>query len=121
MVEEGINTAKCQNGSKNVEDEDMERCLKNVNIIAIDSHDSGGRARLHSSYPEDVLIPKSEMKSERKCCSDNAISFRNLDQIQIYVMEYLVYHLRPYGIAFMPQPLPQKVSLIELGNVNDTL
>lgn len=36
------------------------------------------------------------------CCSDYSISFHYMSPSDMYLMDYLLYHLKPYGLV--PQP-----------------
>lgn len=40
------------------------------------------------------------------CCSDNAISFHYVTPNQMYVMDYLIYNLKPYGIKMKMSRVP---------------
>ena len=35
-----------------------------------------------------------------KCCSDSAVSFHYVPPNMMYVMEFLLYHMRPFGVSF---------------------
>ncbi|KAF7278777.1 hypothetical protein GWI33_008008 [Rhynchophorus ferrugineus] len=125
FVEIGLrNSSGCSKSDNGAEDVEMGRCLESVKVIAGDSRDSMGRGRFFPFVPEHHLIPghvsKSfwywqyiyyENKEGMECCSDNAVSFHYVSPNQMYVLEYLIYHLRPYGISFhvdMPPELNDK-------------
>ncbi|XP_068083667.1 glycoprotein-N-acetylgalactosamine 3-beta-galactosyltransferase 1 isoform X2 [Anabrus simplex] len=113
LVENGLtDKKKCRPDHGGAEDVEMGKCLENVGVKAGDSRDAFGRGRFFPFVPEHHLIPGHvnknfwywkyiyyESKEGLGCCSDSAVSFHYVSPNHMYVLEYLIYHLRPYGIS----------------------
>jgi len=110
----------CRSDGGGAEDVEMGKCMENLGVVAGDSRDSLGRGRFFPFIPEHHLIPGHmpddfwykkyvyyPVSEGMGCCSDSAVSFHYVSPNQMYVMEYLLYHLRPYGIDRRIEPLDQ--------------
>ena len=110
--------ASCKdNSDESAEDVDMGKCMEAIGVAAGDSRDSLGRGRFFPFVPEHHVIPGHVNKDfwywkwiyfpqeeGFNCCSDTAISFHYVNPNMMYVLDYLLYHLRPYGLQSVVEP-----------------
>ncbi|XP_033111101.1 glycoprotein-N-acetylgalactosamine 3-beta-galactosyltransferase 1-like isoform X2 [Anneissia japonica] len=126
LVEDAFkSSSKCRPATAvgGAEDVDIGRCLQAVGVVAGDSRDELGQDRFHPFVPEHHLIPGSVQKGfwywkyifypsteGLDCCSDYSISFHYISPQSMYLMEYLVYHMKPFGVGYYTCPAQQKGS-----------
>ncbi|XP_059488952.1 glycoprotein-N-acetylgalactosamine 3-beta-galactosyltransferase 1-like [Neocloeon triangulifer] len=96
---------------ENSEDANMGECVYSVGVKTGDSRDALGRNRFFPFQPDLHTQPFSDTRdwwfwdyiwwpTEEGIdnCSDELVSFHYMDKFKMYMMEYLVYHVRPFGV-----------------------
>lgn len=108
FVEVGLRNPLLCRRDGGAEDAEIGKCMQKLEIKVGDSVDTEGQesfhpftpiAHLQGNYPPwffDYAYHK--VQSGLGCCSDYSISFHYMSPADIYLMDYLIYHLRPYGI-----------------------
>lgn len=93
------------------EDAEVGKCLQAVKIHPEDTRDELGRETFHPFSPAYHLIPGSippenwlhqynkwKVVTGPDCCSDHSIAFHYVPPNKMYELEFLIYHLHPFGI-----------------------
>ncbi|KAK9501664.1 hypothetical protein O3M35_012348 [Rhynocoris fuscipes] len=103
---------KCQFSDIGDEDVEISKCMENIGVKVRNTRDSIGKERFFQIPTELILSNVSDNKAllwynnrsyypplqGHNCCSDAAISFHYITPEMMYVIEKLVYQLKPHAI-----------------------
>ncbi|CAD6198646.1 unnamed protein product [Caenorhabditis auriculariae] len=111
VIEALPNGTLCSPQNGGAEDVEIGRCLEAVGVKAGDSRDSDGKHRFMPFIPSHHLKPGHfnakhwfwkyiyyPFEQGSKCCSEYAVSFHYVNKDWMYLLEYLIYRLKPDGI-----------------------
>lgn len=117
------NGVKCKNAT-NLRNEELRIgiCMSEAKIHFAKSTDANGKKLFYDQYLDNFLLPDPNVKLPYPwyedyhvnhyldAASNFSISFYDISWQQMYVMEFLIYQLRPYGLESEMPPLPDLVS-----------
>ncbi|XP_069123394.1 glycoprotein-N-acetylgalactosamine 3-beta-galactosyltransferase 1-like isoform X1 [Argopecten irradians] len=108
FVEVGLRNPLLCRRDGGAEDAEIGKCMQRLEVKVGDSLDINGResfhpftpiAHLQGNYPG-WFYNQTFHKAQKGlgCCSDYSVSFHYMSPADMYLMDYLVYHLRPFGL-----------------------
>ncbi|XP_064607522.1 LOW QUALITY PROTEIN: glycoprotein-N-acetylgalactosamine 3-beta-galactosyltransferase 1-B-like [Liolophura sinensis] len=102
------NTTKLCRQDGGAEDAEMGKCLAKIGVKAGESLDKEGRETFHpfkpivhmeGHFPEWFLkYAVNRVEKGYGCCSDYTITFHYMSPADMYLLDFMLYHLRPFGL-----------------------
>ncbi|CAO1369060.1 unnamed protein product [Diamesa hyperborea] len=105
------NKNMCRQNAKGSEDLEMGRCLENTAIF-VDTRDDLNQMRFFPISVEEHMEPErlpdywyfdylyyNVTQGSMDCCSDTVAGLHYIDPIEMYMLDYLIYDVRPYGFV----------------------
>lgn len=98
----------CSNRNYGIEHVEIARCFRNAGVIAGDSRDETGLPRF---LPIPPYAKETNNNNSHEAFSNSAISFHYSNVEDFYMLDYVIYKMRPFGLSQISnQPLTQMVS-----------
>ncbi|XP_017834886.2 uncharacterized protein LOC108594267 [Drosophila busckii] len=126
LVEHGLKSTVCRVASNGQEDLEIGHCLRFCRVKVADSKDEYNRLRFMPLEIENWLIPHRigndswmhqytsyKIEQGQNFCSSYAVSFHYVMPYKMYVLNYLIYNLQPFGISMGHEPLNRNLSELE--------
>lgn len=117
------NGVKCKNATQLHNDEHrIGICMSEAKIHFAKSTDANDKKLFYDKYLDNFLLPNENVKlpypwyqdyhvdHNLNLTSNYSISFYDISPNEMYVLEFLIYQLRPYGLETEMPPLPDLVS-----------
>uniref|UniRef100_A0A3B3ZYY1 Glycoprotein-N-acetylgalactosamine 3-beta-galactosyltransferase 1 n=2 Tax=Periophthalmus magnuspinnatus TaxID=409849 RepID=A0A3B3ZYY1_9GOBI len=108
----GFETGECTHFSS-IEDMALGKCMETMKVPVVDTRDVLGRHTFHP-FPLDKYVIRKPPGPQAwhmiydhypviegpDCCSDYAVSFHYIRPVQMYMLQYMTYHLRPFAYKY---------------------
>ncbi|XP_003746014.1 glycoprotein-N-acetylgalactosamine 3-beta-galactosyltransferase 1 [Galendromus occidentalis] len=126
------NATTCRQDAGGAEDLEMGRCLEALGVEAGNSRDESGAERFLPLNPEFFLASERDQnfwfwqytfyaqKEGARSISDSFVSFHYVNPASMHVLDFMLYHARPYGLLSWFQEENYRDPVLVTSNATDS-